>query len=183
MVALAKHARTAGMVAIVAGLGTAVGYDAAGPATTDVSLFTISKSENKNEVQYAIRVDDHCAPAEGEPIWAYWRMLERGPTVTEPLLRREQAAYGLASQSVSERTATGGRALLTLRAVAARPVAIDTFRAPSGECQARSTATIGGESAFLFNVYVKLRWPAGVSYILLQGWSSDRTRIVTEKIE
>ena len=171
------------MVMMVAGLGTAVGNDAVVPATPDVSLFTISKSENKNEVQYAIHVDDHCAPAEGTPIWAYWRMLERGPTATEPLLSREQGAYGLASQSVSERTASGGRALLTLRAVPTRPVSIETFRGPSGECQARSTATIGGESAYLFNVYVKLRWPAGVSYLLLQGWSSDRTRILTEKLE
>ncbi|MGO8995868.1 MAG: DUF4833 domain-containing protein [Polyangiaceae bacterium] len=176
-------ARAAGLALFVTGLGTSVGNDAVKAETTDAALFTISKSENKNEVQYVIRIDEHCAPGPGAPISAFWRMLERSPTATEPLLEREQRAYGLASQSVSERTAAGGKALLTLMAVPTRPVAVDTFRDSNGTCQARSTATISGESARLFNVYVKLKWPVGVSYLLLQGWSLDGTRIVTEKIE
>ena len=120
-------ARAAGLALFVTGLGTSVGNDAVKAETTDAALFTISKSENKNEVQYVIRIDEHCAPGPGAPISAFWRMLERSPTATEPLLEREQRAYGLASQSVSERTAAGGKALLTLMAVPTRPVAVDTF--------------------------------------------------------
>jgi hypothetical protein len=183
MVGLGKGARVAGLAVAVASLGTAMGSDSAVTDTTDLPLFTISKSENKNEVQYVIRVDGHCVPAAGTPIWAYWRMLERGPSATEPLLGREQRAYGLASQSVSERTADGGKAVLTLMAVPSRPVSIETFRDSGGTCRARSVATVGGENAYLFNVYVKLKWPVGVSYLLLQGWSLDGARIVTEKLD
>ncbi len=55
-------------------------------------LFTISKSENKNQVQFAINVDERCAPIGEAPVFAYWRMLEKGPDATEPLLSRELPA-------------------------------------------------------------------------------------------
>src|SRR5579863_5839942 len=69
-------------------------------------LFSISKSENRNQVQYAVRVDDRCQPLAQSPVFAYWRMLEKGPTVTEPLLAHEIDAYGIDSQ-VTTRTPEG----------------------------------------------------------------------------
>ena len=183
MLGLAKHTRTVVLAAFVAGVGTSVGGDAGRAETTDVPLFTISKSENKNQVQYVIRVDDRCAPASDAPISAHWLMLEQGPSVTEPLLKRELPAYGPASQSVVERTAEGGKARLTLMAMPNRPIAIDTFKGASGGCQARPVTSVAGADAHLFNVYVKLKWPVGVSYLLLQGWSLDGKQIVTEKLE
>ncbi|HEX4473716.1 MAG TPA: DUF4833 domain-containing protein, partial [Polyangiaceae bacterium] len=60
---------------------------------SDVSLFTIAKSENKNEVEYAVHVDKQCAPISGTPVFAYWRMLELGPTKVAPILPREVSAY------------------------------------------------------------------------------------------
>src|SRR5215472_4907849 len=80
----------------------------AAEATHVVPLFSISKSENKNQVQYAIRVDDSCAPVGRAPVFAYWRMLERGPTQYEQLLPREEKAYGIASQVVATRSDSGG---------------------------------------------------------------------------
>jgi hypothetical protein len=180
---LGARARAATLAVASIAIGAGVGGDTDVARPRDSLLFTISKSENKNEVQYAIRVDEHCAPSGEAPIWAYWRMLERSPSSTEPLLPREQRAYGIANQSVQERGANGGKATLTLMAVPARPIAVETFRAADGECAARALATVSGERAILFNVYVKLRWPVGVSHLLLQGWTLDGQRIVTERLE
>jgi hypothetical protein len=65
MAGMAKRTRAAGFAVMVVGLGAAVGNDAVVPDAIDVSLFTIAKSENKNEVQYVVRVDDRCAPSAG----------------------------------------------------------------------------------------------------------------------
>jgi hypothetical protein len=145
-------------------------------------LFSISKSENRNQVQYAVRVDDRCQPLAQSPVFAYWRMLEKGPTVTEPLLAHELDAYGIASQ-VTTRTPEGAAAVhLVLRAVRGRPIAVDVSRNASGACQALATVSISGTPAHLFDVYVKLKWPFGVESILLQGWSLDGARVLKEKL-
>jgi hypothetical protein len=147
----------------------------------EVPLFTIAKSENKNQVQYAIQVDEHCGSASSAPVFAYWRMLEKGPDRTEPLLPRELDAYGIASQSVVSREPEGGKVRMVLRAVRSRPILIETWQSGSG-CQAVATLSINGTPAHLFNVYAKLKWFFGVDYLLLQGWSMDGARVVREKL-
>ncbi|MBX7259960.1 MAG: DUF4833 domain-containing protein [Candidatus Hydrogenedentes bacterium] len=146
------------------------------------SLFSISKSENKNEVLYAMRLDENCAPVGTTPVFGYWRMNEKGPGQTEPLLSREQSAYGIASQTVRERNTDGGKVRFTLKAVPDRPIDVVTRRDGS-TCRAWSTMAIQNQKAFLYNVFAKVRWPFGVSYLLLSGWSEDRTRVLQERIE
>jgi hypothetical protein len=150
-----------------------------------VAAFTIAKSENKNQVQYAVRVDDRCVPAGGEPAFAYWLMLEQGPARTEALLPQEGEAYGIASQVVTERGRDGGEVRLFLRAVPSRAIVVDTSRAPGpgGQCRAVATTVIAGAPAHLFNVYARLKWPFGVDYLLLQGWSIDGRRLLKEKLQ
>jgi hypothetical protein len=149
----------------------------------DVPLFTISKSENRNQVQYVARVDEHCAPLGDAPVWAYWRMIELGPTRTAPLLGREQPAYGAAGQWVLERGPEGGKIRLLLHAMPSRPVEVATGRSPAGSCVATSTMVISGAPAHLFGVYAKLKWPVGVDYLVIQGWSLDGTHVVTERVK
>lgn len=38
------------------------------------SLFTISKSENKNEVVFGIHLDERCIPVGDAPVFAFWRI-------------------------------------------------------------------------------------------------------------
>src|ERR1700733_7408049 len=83
-------------------------------------VFSIAKSENKNRVAYALRLDERCAPVGAAPLAPYWRMLEKGPTVTEPLLPREEQAYGIAAQSVK-----AGVVRVTLRALEGREIAVE----------------------------------------------------------
>lgn len=140
-------------------------------------LFSIAKSENKNQVQYAVRVNEQCEPLPGAPIFAYWRMLEAGPNRVAPLLSRELRAYGIARQSMSD----PGKVRVVLNALPSRPILVQSKRAPDGTCQASALISIAGSPAYLFNVYVKLKW-LGIDYLLLRGWSMDRTHIVTERL-
>ncbi|MGO9832594.1 MAG: DUF4833 domain-containing protein [Polyangiaceae bacterium] len=148
---------------------------------TIVAAFSIAKSENKNQVQYVVRVDDHCAPMGPTPVSAYWRMLESGPTRTAPLLPREVAAYGLTSQAVVANDASGGAVRIVLKALPSRPLTIFSSRGGDGQCRALVTASIAGTSAHLSDVYVHLKWD-GVDYLLLRGWSMDGSHVVRETV-
>jgi hypothetical protein len=139
------------------------------------TLFVVSKSENKNQVHYALNVDEACAPLGPTPIRPYWRMFEKGPAVKEPLLDREQPAYGIASQSV-----TAGVVTATLRALPGRPISVRAWRGDDGACHATSLVAIDGVPARLYNVHVALKL-FGVDYLLLSGWT-DAGRTVREKL-
>ncbi len=147
-----------------------------------VPLFTIGKSQNRNQVQYAVHVDDHCVPMPGAAVFAYWHMLELGTTRVAPLLPREFRAYGIASQLVTTHDTDGGKIRLVLRAVPNRPILVETLRGSNGACRALATVAIAGTPAHLFDVYVKLTWLLGVDYLLLRGWSLDGTRVLSEKL-
>jgi len=151
------------------------------PPGSTVPVFSIAKSQNRNQVQYVIRVDDHCVPIAPAPMSAYWRMLEEGPTATAPLLAREVPAYGLASQEIITSDRQGGRVRAVLRALTSRPLIVETSRGRDGKCTALATVTIAGAPAHLFNVYVLLKWD-GIDSLLLRGWSMDGSRVMQEKI-
>ena len=139
------------------------------------TIFIVSKSENKNQVHYALRVDDACAPLGPAPIRPYWRMFEKGATVREPLLEREVPAYGLAGQS-----SAAGIVTATLRALPGRAITVRTWRAVDGTCHATSHVSIAGVPARLYDVHVVLKLFA-VDYLLLTGWD-DAGRTVHERI-
>jgi hypothetical protein len=144
-----------------------------------VPVFSIAKSENKNQVQYVVRVDEHCTPIGPNPVSAYWRMLERGPTQTAPILSREIRAYGLASQVLDP---TSGRIRVVLKALPDRALVVTALRASDGQCHALAAMPIAGAPAYLFNVYIHIRW-YGVDYAILQGWTTDRSRVLREKLK
>ena len=48
---------------------------AAGVDAAVTPLFSISKTENRNYVQFAERLDEACAPVGPAPIYAFWRMM------------------------------------------------------------------------------------------------------------
>jgi hypothetical protein len=162
--------------AALAGVAIAIAGPAAWPGGSEEggtrSVFFIAKSENRNEVHYGVALDASCRPAGKAPVFAYWRMRERSPWATEPLLAREQPAYGIASQRVTSREDGSGRVVVTLNAMPNRPIAIDTVDDGHG-CSASATAFIAGTPATLTRVFVQLRWPWGVDYLMLSGLASD----------
>ena len=132
------------------------------------SAFFIAKSENKNQVHFAVALDGQCAPLGDAPVQAYWRRLEKGPGINAPLLPREQGAYGLASQAVLARHTDGGTIRVTLSAVPGRPVTIETSRESDGTCSSTARMIIASQSGRLQYVYVKLGF-VSVDYLLLVG--------------
>ena len=117
-------------------------------------MFFVAKSENRNQVHYGISLDGSCAPRGEAPVFAYWRMLERGPLASEPLLAREVPAYGFAEQRVLVRDDRGGRVRITLEsATPKRPIVFETARRGDA-CVAMARATIGGSPAWLKSVFL-----------------------------
>jgi hypothetical protein len=164
--------RLVGLLAIVAAPSLARGES----VVHEVPLFTITKSENKNHVVYALRLNARCLPAGDAPIHPYWRLLEKGPFVTEPLLAREERAYGVARQSVAADVVR-----MALRAMPDREITVITWRA--GEtCAAAAWVSISGTRARLLDVHVVLTWPFGVDHIVLNGVTRDR-RALEEIVE
>jgi uncharacterized protein DUF4833 len=145
------------------------------------SVFFVAKSENRNQVHYGISLDQACAPAGVAPVFAYWRMLERGPLATEPLLSREAPAYGFLEQRTLQRNERGGRVLLTLNAMPKRPIVVDSAVAGVA-CTATASATIDQVPASLSSVFVQLRWPFGVAYLVLSGSASSDGHMVRERL-
>jgi len=181
MALLMSRARAPLLLAALALRATTASADQPPPAERVVPVFTIAKSENKNQVQYVVHLDDRCAPVGPAPVSAYWRMLESGPTQTAPILPREVRAYGLESQAVVASTADGGQVRAALKALPNRPVTIETSRGSDGQCRALATVPIAGTPAHVFNVYVHLKWD-GIDYLLLQGWSMDGSHVVRETL-
>jgi hypothetical protein len=144
------------------------------------SLFSISKSENKNQVIFALHLDEHCVPISDAPVFAFWRMYAKGPSFIEPLLDREQPAYGIASERVLNRGPDGGSVDITLRAMPNRHILIKSQR-QNASCVAWSSLVIAGAPANLYDIYVKLKF-LGVDYIQLSGWTLDGTQVVHEKV-
>jgi len=126
-------------------------------------LFTVGKSENKNRVAYGMKLDERCAPIGDGPVYAYWRMLEKGASVTEPLLPREEPAYGIQRQRVE-----GGVTKILLRAVPDREIWIEP-KVVDGRCTATAWTRIAGTRAALYDIFVQLRWPFGVDHLRVRG--------------
>lgn len=145
------------------------------------SVFFISKSENKNQVHYAVALDQNCVPAGAAPVRPYWRLLEEGPEVTAPLLAREQRAYGLASQSVDRRWKSGGRISLVLEALPQRPLSIVTGKDATGACTASVYTVIQSQPARLYAIHVVLTW-LGVDSLIIKGWARSDGHILRETL-
>jgi hypothetical protein len=151
------------------------------PARDLRSVFLIAKSENKNQVHYGLRVDGACAPLGEEPVYAYWRIFERGPLATEPLLAIERPAYGFAEQRPLDRGERGGAVRVRLAAMPDRPIVVQSA-VRDGVCAASSATTIAGVPASLESVYVKLKWPFGVAHMIVTGRALADGSEVRERI-
>jgi uncharacterized protein DUF4833 len=114
-------------------------------------------------------------------VYAYWRMLEHGPSSYEPLLAREVRAYGIAEQRVLERGPLA-RTRVTLEALRSRPMIVESY-SDGTRCVARAVLPVAGVPAVLGNVFVQLRWPFGVAFLLLSGHAMGDGAVVREQVE
>ena len=147
------------------------------------TLFFISKSDDRNRVDYGMRLDSHCAPYGEEPVFPYWRDLEPPPPVrTRSLSFFAKLGYGISTQRVVQRTSAGGETRIKLRQVG-RVISITTNRAANGRCSALVRTTIASAgSAELTSIFVKLAGPLSVTYIDIKGKDLATGKPVEERL-
>jgi hypothetical protein len=135
----------------------------------------VSKSSNKNEVHYAVRVDESCTPVTQNPVRPYWLMRERGPNVTEPLQRSELRVLGVAGQEV-----TGDTVRFVVSGIPSRTFVAHTGRGDDGTCISWVDTNVAGSPARLLGVYVK-QGLFSVDYVELTGRSPEG-KMVRERL-
>ncbi|MCP3103669.1 DUF4833 domain-containing protein [Myxococcus sp. K15C18031901] len=141
---------------------------AAEPVARAPSAFFLSRSENRNQVHYALRLDEACRPVGASPVQVYWRMLERGESEVESLLTVEQPVYGLEDSQAVEATADGWRVRIRLRAFPSRPIDV-TSTLVNGQCLVQAWTRVGRDVTQLEHVFVKTSWPFSVDFVRLDG--------------
>lgn len=151
------------------------------PAQAVQSVFHIEKSENKNQVHYAVQVDAQCHPTGKKPVYGFWRDLEEGPRVVSNLLSHEQPAYGLTDPRYVRASDTGGEVRVSLRGFPDRPLTVETFRIGKG-CGARAITKIKGEPAMLKSIYVSIGFLFSVEYAIVRGLRLSDGAAVQEKV-
>lgn len=146
-------------VALALLTATSIAYANVDFAATDVpTIFYVDKSDDRNRVDYGIRLDGRCLPTSGSPMVVYWREFERGSggRVTHGLNIFEGPVYGVGSQRITERRADGATLEVTVSALSSRRLTIRTGPGTGGGCIATATTTIGGVRAVLDHVHLTL---------------------------
>jgi hypothetical protein len=146
------------------------------------TLFAIDKSDDRNRVEYGIRLDPDCVPRASEPVYAYWRQVERGPEVTDDLNFGDRTVYGIKDQHVSAQPGDGTRVVIRLRATSKRSIGI-YVRKGNGTCLADSMTFIAGVAARLRLIHVELAGPFSVSWIELRGERTDNGQPIVERVK
>jgi hypothetical protein len=124
--------------------------------THDVAtVFFVSKSDDRNRVDYGVRLDEVCAPVGDAPMFLYWRRFEPGQARFGRLNELDRQAYGIAGQRVLRITEGESRIEVRLRQLSDR---ILVLVRPDGRggCRAEARATLDGRDAVLDHVHVQL---------------------------
>jgi hypothetical protein len=179
-------ARAAGGCALALLAGASAGRPALADARFgphDIrTLFAIDKSDDRNRVEYGIRLDQDCVPRQSDPVYAYWRQFERGPEVTDDLNFTDRIVYGIKDQQLSAQPGGGTRVVIRIRATSSRSIWI-YVRKGTGVCLADSTTFIAGAAARLRLIHVQLAGPLSVSWIELRGERTDNGEPIVERIK
>ena len=147
------------------------------------TLFFISKSDDRNRVDYGMRLDADCMPREKEAVFPYWREFENSPPVrTHPLSLLEYYPYGIATQRSLGRSARGGEYHLRLKRIH-RDLYVTTTKEADGRCTATVRTTIAGQDqSELLSAYVKLRRALSVEYVDIHGRAASGGQPIEERI-
>jgi hypothetical protein len=145
------------------------------------TVFFISKSDDHNRVDYAIRLAEDCVPMSNDAVFPYWRELEKTPVFLHPINLVERVPYGISSQGLLTRFANGADYFLRLRALD-RVITIALRKQADGSCTATPHATIHGVASVLFSVFAKVAWPMSVDYIDIHGKDAASGAPVNERV-
>jgi hypothetical protein len=147
------------------------------------TLFFIGKSDDRNRVDYGMRLDATCAPVGDDPVFPYWREFERSPPVrTKPMGMFAKVGYGISSQRTLRRTASGAEHAIRLKQVD-RLIFISITKGEDGRCSALVRTKIAAvEYAELRSIFVKLTGPLSVAYIDIRGQDLSKRQSIEERL-
>jgi Domain of unknown function (DUF4833) len=150
------------------------------------TVFYISKSDDRNRVDYGIHLDDHCAPVQEDAVFPYWREFENSPPVRVHTLGLfEYVAYGISEQRTIRRSPVGSLHVIRLRQFSKNTIAIYSMKEPDGRCSSRARTMINGKDSELSYIYVKLfrgGLTPSVDYIDVHGRDPDTGQDIQERI-
>lgn len=134
------------------------------------TVFFFSKSDDKNRVDYGLRLDAACMPVGEEPLFPYWREFESEPPglKTHSLKFFEYAAYGISEQRIKK---VEGRAEITVKLKAfPREIVITTEKGPDGKCVVTPRSVIAATpNVELVSAFIKLKSGWSVEYVEVKG--------------
>lgn len=139
------------------------------------TVFFFSKSDDKNRVDYGLRLDEKCQPAGGEPLFPYWREFEPpadpAGTKTHSLKFYEYAGYGVSEQTVKK---LDGKAEMAVKLKAfPREIVITIERSTEGKCVVTPRAVIAATpNVELVSAFIKLKSGWSVEYVEVKGRDS-----------
>jgi Domain of unknown function (DUF4833) len=147
------------------------------------SAFYVSKSENQNQVHYAVQLDSGCHPVGTRPVFAYWRRLRQGARVDAPLEGLGTRYYGASDVQQVTRTAEGGKVRMHVKALDRLPVDITVVKR-EGRCVATATTTIAKGAARLDHAHLQLgRLGLMVRYVDVFGTRLSDGAAVKERLD
>ncbi|HEX4339995.1 MAG TPA: DUF4833 domain-containing protein [Polyangiaceae bacterium] len=134
------------------------------------TAFYISKSNDKDRVDYGMRLDQYCAPTGSDAVFPYWRELEHAPPVrSHPLKFIQYLAYGLSEQQVVTAGKSGGQYRVKLKQVD-RPVLVVTAKDEQRHCKSTAFTTIQGvANARLDHIFVQVAGSMSVDHVDIYG--------------
>jgi hypothetical protein len=165
-------------VAPAARAGTPVRF---GPHDVQTT-FAIGKSDDGNQVQYGLRLDEDCRPVGEEPVVGYWRMYDDGPDAPLlPLSWLDRTAYGIDRQVLSPQGPAGPTVVMAIRTAPRREIELWVSQAPDGTCLASARTRINGRTALLKLIYIKLSGPF-VSWVEIRGVAVAGAEALAERV-
>jgi hypothetical protein len=147
------------------------------------TVFYIEKSNDKDHVDYGMRLDQHCAPVDENAVFPYWRELQHAPPVrSHPLTFIQYMAYGFSKQQALERGPSGGKYLIRLKQVK-RPILIVTGQDRDSHCVAKAYTLVQKlNNARLDYIFVKVAGAMSADYIDVHGTNVATGETLVERL-
>lgn len=147
-----------------------------GPSDVQI-VFAIGKSDDHNQVQYAVRLTKDCRPVGKEPVFGYWREYDNHERLL-PMGWLDSFAYGIGSQAVRPT----GAISMSIKTAPNREIDIEVSRGADGVCAARPYIKILGRRARLSLIFLKLSGPFSVSWVEIRGTDVETGQPIVERV-
>ncbi|MGE0785080.1 MAG: DUF4833 domain-containing protein [Sandaracinaceae bacterium] len=140
------------------------------------TVFFIAKSDDRNRVDYGVRVNERCRPDGNAPMFGYWRRFEPNQPPLGDLNAMDRSVYGIASQRV--RTRAPGGTWIEMRLAALSDERVLTLVRPreGGGCDASARVTLQGHELLLDHLFVQLGGLSGVDHVTVFGTDASTGR-------